>query len=136
MDYTYTDSFAPDSTLVVKAFYHRGEQNLFVQLGSSLYGYEKVPSYVYDAFAKSASAGNYYNTSIKSKYTTLNRVNSLNYIGDVISTEKVSDTHKFVIVGHSPVEYTFEGKSLEDAKADFGRLFPNGTLKEVRVHFG
>lgn len=133
-DYTYTDSFLPESTLVKKAFYHRGEQNLFVQFaGGGIYGYAKVPSYVYDAFATSASAGNYYNINIKAKYGVITGVGKIEYIGGKLSSE--NDTHKFVLVGHSPVEYTFEGKSVEEAKADFQRLFPEGTLKEVRIHF-
>ena len=133
-DYKYTDSFSPDSTLVSVAYYNRGEQKLFVKFGGNgLYGYEKVPSYIWDQFTKAASAGNYYNTNIKGKYTTFNDVSALTFIG--AGKPAQSNTHKFVLVGHSPVEYTFEGTSLDDAKADFERLFPNGVLKEVRVHF-
>jgi hypothetical protein len=133
-DYKYTDSFSPDSTLVSVAYYHRGEQNLFVKFsGNGLYGYSKVPSWTWDAFIKAGSAGNYYNTNIKGKFNTFMNVSSLTFIGAGKAAE--SNTHKFVLVGHSPVEYTFEGTSLEDAKADFERLFPNGVLKEVRVHF-
>lgn len=138
-DYTYTDSFAPDSTLVKKAFYHRGDQNLFVQLGLSTYRYAKVPSYVWDAFAAAPSAGNHYNTNIKGKYDAQMDVGKLEYIGSqTVKSENVvagTEIHKFVLVGHSPVEYAVEAKSLEDAKADFARLFPEGTLKEVRIHF-
>lgn len=133
-DYTYTDSFSPDSTLVKKAFYHRGEQNLFVQFaGGGIYGYAKVPSYIYDDFATSTSAGNYYNINIKAKYGVITGVGKVEYIG--VKPDVESDTHKFVLVGFSPVEYTFEGKTVEEAKADFARLFPEGTLKEVRIHF-
>jgi hypothetical protein len=134
-DYKYTDSFSPDSTLISVAYYHRGEQNLFVKFGGNgIYGYAKVPSWVWDAFAKASSAGNYYNTNIKAKFTTFNDVTALTFIGGGKAASE-SNTHKFVLVGHSPVEYTFEGTSLEDAKADFARLFPQGVLKEVRVHF-
>lgn len=139
-NYTYTDSFAPDSTLVKKAFYHRGEQNLFVQFATGgIYGYAKVPSHVWDAFAAAPSAGNHYNTNIKAKYGAILGVIKVEYIGGIKAesvTDEANKTHKFVIVGHSPVEYTLEANSLEDAKADFARLFPNGTLTEVRVHFG
>lgn len=136
-EYRYTDSFSPDSTLVSSAYYNRGEQKLFVKFGGNgTYGYEKVPSWVWDQFSKAASAGNFYNKEIKGKYTTITEVSSLKFIGD--KPESVVNTkasRKFVLAGHSPVEYTFEGNSIEEAQADFHRLFPNGVLEEVRVRF-
>ena len=136
-DYRYTDSFSPDSTLVHSAYYNKGEQKLFVKLGGNgLYGYEKVPSWVWDQFSKAASAGNFYNKEIKGKYTTITEVSSLKFIGDKPESVRTPGSpRKFVLAGHSPVEYTFEGSSIEDAQADFYRLFPNGTLEEVRVRF-
>jgi len=134
-DYTYTDSFTPDSTLVKRAFYHRGEQNLFVQFAAGgIYGYAKVPSHVWENFAKAASAGNHYNSDIKGKYGVITGIGKIEYIG-VTKGSVADETHKFVLVGVSPVEYTFEGKTVEEAKADFAELFPEGTLKEVRIHF-
>lgn len=132
--YTYTDSFAPDSVLIDSAFYHKGEKNLFVKFhGSAAYGYAKVPENVWEQFYRAASAGSFYNLNIKGKYGTIEDIESISYIA---AKEPVAvETHKFVLVGHSPVEYTLEAATLEDAKADFARLFPEGVLKEVRVSF-
>lgn len=133
--YAYTDSFAPDSTLVEKAFYHRGERNLFVKFtGSNLYGYSKVPFNVWESFAQASSVGNYYNTNVKGKYDVIYDIGLLHFIGG-IKEDKIADTHKFVIVGVSPVQYELEAATIEDAKADFARIFPEGVLKEVRVSF-
>lgn len=135
-EYRYTDSFSPDSTLVSSAYFNKGEQKLFVKLGSNVYGYEKVPSHVWEQFLSAASAGNFYNLSIKGKYTGINDVTELKFIGDKAETVRKSGApRKFILVGHSPVEYAVEVASIEDAQADFYRVFPNGTLKEVRVHF-
>lgn len=135
-EYRYTDSFSPDSTLVSSAYYNKGEQKLFVTLGSTTYGYEKVPSWIWEQFLTAASAGNFYNLNIKGKYTVINEVFGLRFIGDKAeSVAQAKTPRKFVLAGHSPVEYTFEGGSIEDAQADFYRLFPNGTLEEVRVRF-
>jgi hypothetical protein len=133
-NYTYTDSFAPESTLVKVAYYHRGERKLFIQFTTgAIYGYDKVTSYIWDKFVTDASAGNFYNVHIKGKYGVIEDIQKLDYIGSKV--DGVEATHKFVIVGVSPIQYEFEGATVDDAMADFNRLFPEGTLKEVRVSF-
>lgn len=135
--YLYTDSFASlNSSLIKSVYYHKGEQKLFVQLNSgALYGYEKVPAYVWDEFSSAASLGNFYNLRIKGKYGIINDVTSVEYFGWKTLEAERTVNRKFVIVGVAPIEYEFEGVTVDDAMADFKRLFPNGTLKEVRVSF-
>lgn len=132
--YFYTDSFVADSSHIKTAYYHKGEHNLFIQfIAGGLYGYSAVPEHIWDEFLTSASVGSFYNTHIRGGYRVIADVSGIEYIGwkDLDAPE----THKFVIVGHSPVQYEFEGVSVDDAMEDFKRLFPQGTLKEVRVSF-
>lgn len=133
--YYYTDSFAPDSSLVKFSYYHRGEKNLFIQFTTgSVYGYSNVTEQVWDEFVRAASAGNYYNIKVKGSYEPITDVDIVEYIGWK-PFELKPETRKFVIVGHSPIQYEFEGVSVDDAMEDFKRLFPQGTLKEVRISF-
>lgn len=133
--YTYTDSFVPESTLIKAAFYHTGEQNLFVKFHGvePYYGYTKVSQSVWDNFVYASSSGAFYNLNVKAKFEPIQDIESVEFIGAKAS--RTVETHKFVIVGVSPIEYELEAASIEEAKADFLRMFPKGTLKEVRVSF-
>lgn len=134
-EYTYTDSFAPDSTLVNAAYYNRTEKRLFVKLNGSIYGYNGFSSDSWDEFLYSPSAGNHFNAHIRGKHTPLDvKGITLRYIG-VKEAAFQDSAHTFIITGHSVVSWEFQGRTLEDAKSEFARLFPEGTLQKVEVKF-
>lgn len=130
--YQYTESFSPNSTTVSFAYYNVVDKNLFMRFSKygNIYGYKNVPKYVWEEFLVAESVGGYFNSNIKGKYDEIPEFINLEYINP---PAEPAENHVWTLIGHSPIEYTFEGATLEEAKADFARLFPNGALKEVKV---
>jgi hypothetical protein len=133
----YTNHFAPEASAIVNhVYYNQYTQELFVQIAPKnfIYGYKGVDAKTYMLFTKAKSAGEYYNKNIKGIFNpTLDGQISVEHVS--LSPENPAPKYNFSLKGHSPVEFTVETDSVEKAKAEFHRLFPNGVLEEVKITF-
>jgi hypothetical protein len=129
--YTYTESVFPTSSMFTFMAYNVVDKNLFVKFSGNgvMYGYRNVPKHVWESLVQADSVGSYFNGNVKYTYDSIPGIINVEYI----NPKTPAENHTWTLIGESPVEYNFEGATLEDAKADFARLFPNGVLKEVKV---
>lgn len=122
------------STLLTTVFYDSRSKNLYVgfdQNPSQLYQYKNVSKNAWQEFKAAPSGGTYYNNSIKNNYNTGEHITT----GQLVYVIPDKLVYKFVVTGHSPVEYEVEAATIEAAIADFKTVFPKGTLEEVKISF-
>ena len=134
--FNYNDYFAPDSSVIEEVYYNGLRKEMVVGIAHggyvNFYGYAGVSPVDFGDFRRASSAGHFYNTAVKGKFTTMPRDpgGPWIFIADAVRSASQIATHNAPPVAgpktrrfkvSAEVVHTVDAISLEDAIAKFRR---------------